>query len=64
MYVMWIRETGRPTATPSAVAHEVDEGSFLPSVTSGCSERLHSSLFTWWEEYFTEIFIFPMYRIC
>jgi hypothetical protein len=43
MYVMWIRETGWPTAaTPSAIAHEVDEGSFLPSVTPGYSERLHS----------------------
>jgi hypothetical protein len=30
------------TATPSAVAHEVDEGSFLPSVTSSYSEQLHS----------------------
>jgi hypothetical protein len=64
MYVMWVWETGWPTGTASAIPHAVDEGIFLPSVSSGYSEQLHSSLCMWWEEYFTEIYELVMYGIC
>ena len=53
---MWIRETGWPTATPSAVAHGVDEKIVLPYARTGDFEELHSLFCMRGEENFTQRF--------